>query len=270
MLSSASFSSLADFTFCFSFSFCLCVFFSRVVGKGIRHHRGTCSIACVEGKCSLPDIHFHIHLEVAASTDSRVNRESKMAPPKEFTVEPTEKRKGKSVRFADDEGHDLCEIFQISRLSDRLKTRPLGFCVRDKNWTWRPLAQKRPKPMSLYSLPWNPDELYNRIARLNVSLENVVKTQKGIIGMIAVKNIAYCKEVSVTFSFDNWQTHRETEAVFYRQDEEKELDFFVFVVCDKAACFDRSWQLDFAIRYKAAAREYWDNNDGNNYAVQCD
>ena len=173
-------------------------------------------------------------------------------------------RKEKSVRFADMEGHSLCEIFHIQCANGASLKHSCKRIKKSKS------EAKSTKRLSLYSLPWNPDELYNRIARLNVSLENVVKTQKGIIGMIAVKNIAYCKEVSVTFSFDNWQTHRETEAVFYRQDEEKELDFFVFVVCDKAACFDRSWQLDFAIRYKAAAREYWDNNDGNNYAVQCD
>ncbi len=192
-----------------------------------------------------------------------------MAPPSEFvTVQQRQqgKPKGKSVRFADDEGHDLCEVFHINCSSSYMGLSS-GLSVSRNRWKRAQVS--RPKPLTIYNLPWDRDLLFDRLERLNVSLENIVKTQKGIIGMVAVKNIAYCKEIFIKYSFDNWETERDTQGAFYKQEQAKQVDYFVFVVSDKAACFDGNWELNFAICYKVGGREFWDNNDGKNYEVTC-
>ncbi len=169
--------------------------------------------------------------------------------------------KEKNVRFADGEGHNLCEIFLINCSPHCNRARTRG--------RFKPAAKTQEKPLHLnfYELPWNRELLLDRVEELNVSLENVVKTQKGIIGMVAVKNISFCKEVFIRFSFDKWETWRETQAAFYKQEETREIDYFVFVVSEKAACSNSQWKLDFAICYKVAGKEYWDNNNQQNYEV---
>eukprot|EP00794_Sanderia_malayensis_P003461 gene3461-3957_t len=187
-----------------------------------------------------------------------------MAPPNQVTaVEQSLKPRGKVVRFADDEGHDLCEIFQIDRSSNYY----MGLDLDKNRWRRKPIS--KPRSLNLYTLPWGAELLNDRISQLNVSLENVVKTQKGIIGMVAVKNIAYCKEVYINYSFNDWKTKKSIQGAFYKQNQPKQVDYFVFVVSDKAACFDGNWNLKFAICYKVAGREYWDNNYGKNYEVIC-
>eukprot|EP00112_Aurelia_sp_Birch-Aquarium-sp1_P000130 Seg1010.5 transcript_id=Seg1010.5/GoldUCD/mRNA.D3Y31 product="Protein phosphatase 1 regulatory subunit 3E" protein_id=Seg1010.5/GoldUCD/D3Y31 len=184
---------------------------------------------------------------------------------------PKKQTKGKVVRFADHEGHSLCEVFHIN-CSNNCNVEGL-----DQNATARQKLGGKTKPRNVSKsrqlapvmMPWNSERFYDRLELSNVSLENVVKTRRGIIGMVAVKNLAYLKDVIIRYSFDNWATTLETHAAFYRQDR-RQTDFFVFVLASKAACFDRRWEVKFAIRYRVNGKEFWDNNDGSNYGIFSD
>ena len=182
-----------------------------------------------------------------------------MSPTDEFDFIQKRASKGKVVRFADHEGHKLCEVFHFYCYDDRNK---------EKSKASRIEARAKPRPLTLITLPWAQDVISQRLQRTNVTLQNVVKTEKGIIGIAAVKNIGYHKDVLVRYSFNGWTTVNETLAAFYKQDSSHQLDYFVFVLSNKKAYFDIDWTLDFAICYRVNGHEYWDNNDGKNHRIQ--
>ena len=129
-------------------------------------------------------------------------------------------------------------------------------------------AKTNSRPLTLVNLPWTQDALMKKLQRGKVALENVVKTERGMIGVAAVKNIAYNKEVLVHYSFDGWTTVKETIAAFYKQDSSHQNDYFVFVLTNKDYYSGKGWKLEFAICYRVAGLEYWDNNNGKNYSLQ--
>eukprot|EP00794_Sanderia_malayensis_P003462 gene3462-3958_t len=184
-----------------------------------------------------------------------------------INAEAQENSKGKHVRFADTEGQDLCKIFFINCPSN---------CRRKKRNKW-PKKRGVKKTLnercalSICQLPWDSDLLLHRVENLNVSLEKVVKTQKGIIGMVAVKNIDYRKEIFARYSFNNWKTQKDTQAAFYKEDQTTQIDYFVFVITDKISETNlMKWYLQFALCYKVVGKEFWDNNSGWNYLIISD
>ena len=185
-----------------------------------------------------------------------------MAPVTDFEILPRRRSKGKVVRFADNEGHSLCEVFRIN-----CSQECNGPAEADEKSHRR---LRKPKPLTLVTLPSAEGNLRDRIQQDTVTLENVVKTQRGIIGMVAVKNMAYDKDIFVRYTFDSWQTTLETQGAFYRQDQDNQADFFVFVLTNKAACYESNWNLEFAVSYRVAGQEFWDNNKGKNYEVSSD
>jgi len=183
-----------------------------------------------------------------------------MSPPTEFDMIRKKTSKGKAVRFADHEGYRLCEVFHIHRHNDDIND--------EKKTSLRTEARAKPNTLQVVNSPWSQDMLSQRLKTRSVTLENVVKTEKGIIGITAVKNIAYHKDVIVRYSFNDWRTVSETTATFYKQDSPYQIDYFVFVVNCKTTCFDKKWDVNFAICYKVNGQEYWDNNDGENYHIK--
>ena len=182
----------------------------------------------------------------------------------------------KIVRFADNEGHELCEIFHVScsnacqgkQKSKRTHSRKhCSLKFEPGKITTRQIPSQL--PCERYQLR-KLDSLQERVDKTFVSLENIVKTEKGIIGIAAVKNIAYSKDVSVAYSFDEWTTAFSVQASFHRQDESRDIDYFFFIVSKRAECLDSNWKLEFAICYKVLQEEFWDNNDGHNYQVKSD
>ena len=182
-----------------------------------------------------------------------------MSPTDDLDIMRKRPSKGKAVRFADHEGLRLCEVFHIHCHDEDLKG--------NKTAELQTVAKTKPKPLKIINLPWTLDALNQRLKATNVTLENVVKTEKGIIGIAAVRNIAYQKTVIVRYSFNGWTTVNETAATFYKQDSSHHIDYFVFVVRSKTACFEKRWNVDFALCYKVNGEVYWDNNNGENYCI---
>lgn len=97
-----------------------------------------------------------------------------------------------------------------------------------------------------------------------------------IIGRVLVKNIFYDKKVVIKYTWDNWRTAHEVECVYVSDGDGilpgTNMDIFNFII-DDVSKQDRKAKLEFCIHYIARndyqRLEYWDNNDGKNYKIDC-
>ena len=139
-------------------------------------------------------------------------------------------------------------------------------------------------PSSSSSLPYTS-------TRRNVMLEKVELNDNLITGTIQVRNLAYCKTVSVRYTFDFWASHTELTASFMHSICTG-IDRFGFSIdvggVINAASNGSSQQminddddlpiipglpycsgkaLSICVRYEVASVIYWDNNSGANYSL---
>jgi len=120
-----------------------------------------------------------------------------------------------------------------------------------------------------------------------MGLESIELVDGSILkGTIQVKNLAYHKLVFIRYTLDNWNTSKETPAVytsavtngtaFY---SDVGLDLFTFTI-DMTSQFNAFNQslvphfadhpiiMSFAIRYEVNHCTYWDNNNTNNFQLE--
>jgi hypothetical protein len=131
-----------------------------------------------------------------------------------------------------------------------------------------------------YSLPnWPPlttDSPLNKI--VHVETTALSRDMSFLIGKVQVKNIAFQKRVDVRYTFDFWKTVKEVQAEYKESTinnmKNVSYDVFSFAISLKGkvgvnvAPKDEQSTMFFAVRYRVAGREFWDNNDGSNYQVE--
>lgn len=105
-----------------------------------------------------------------------------------------------------------------------------------------------------------------RIERLLLSPD-----QKSLIGVVAVANIAFHKQVTARFTLDYWRTTSEVIAEYStdtRSPRNDGYDQFNFSIklSDQANLELRTLLL--CVKYAAAGQEHWDNNDNMNHQVE--
>ncbi|KAL1924802.1 uncharacterized protein VTP21DRAFT_4456 [Calcarisporiella thermophila] len=110
------------------------------------------------------------------------------------------------------------------------------------------------------------------IHRSVVSVESVYlsKNESMIQGIIAVQNLSYQKHVIVRYTFDYWENLFETNATYIPTPSNQASDptlFDRFMFSISVAKIQDHATLLFAVRYLVGGREYWANNDGQNYQV---
>jgi hypothetical protein len=88
-----------------------------------------------------------------------------------------------------------------------------------------------------------------------------------------VANLAYRKDITCRFTFDEWETISEVTAVFLQSSRAANgisQDYFAFTIdLDCIANLDTK-MLQFCIRYRVNSQELWDNNSNKNFQVQFD
>ncbi|NXT85168.1 PPR3E phosphatase, partial [Zapornia atra] len=85
-------------------------------------------------------------------------------------------------------------------------------------------------------------------------------------GAVRVLNLAYEKAVSVRYTLNRWASCAEVAAAYQSAGPADGLtDRFVFLLPLGAGA---EAGLEFAIRYRVAGAEYWDNNEGANYRLR--
>ncbi|NXC49814.1 PPR3E phosphatase, partial [Penelope pileata] len=107
-----------------------------------------------------------------------------------------------------------------------------------------------------------------RVRQHKVRLEWVRAEPAGLRGAVRVLNVAYEKAVSVRYTLDRWASCAELPAAYLPAGPPDGLtDRFAFhlpLAPDAAA----GATLEFAVRYRVAGAEYWDNNGGANYRLR--
>jgi len=105
-----------------------------------------------------------------------------------------------------------------------------------------------------------------RVERVYLSAD-----KQGLMGSIAVANIAFHKSVAVRFTLDYWRTTSEVSAEYNsdvrKKQKEDGYDRFNFCIrLDNVADLNNQ-TLFFCVRYSASSQDFWDNNNAMNFQV---
>ncbi|EAW14344.1 protein phosphatase regulator GAC1 [Aspergillus clavatus NRRL 1] len=105
-----------------------------------------------------------------------------------------------------------------------------------------------------------------RLERLHLSSD-----KNTLVGVVAVANLAFHKQVAARFTFDYWRTVSEVAAQYNDDVRRKQIndgyDRFSFSIklTDQANLEHKT--MFVCIRYSVAGQEFWDNNNFMNYQV---
>ena len=162
----------------------------------------------------------------------------------------------KNVHFADGCGLSLVSVRKISMDDLTLPTVEIYQKTKDLNVTF-------PQPIAL-------DNFTERLNFLSVSLENVLVSNCTIMGTIKVKNIAYEKVVFVRHTLDDWKSFKDSKGSYVPDSCDGIYDRFSFGISVPSTIKDGD-KVEFAICYRTVAPsyEFWDNNNGKNYIIEC-
>ncbi|NXA47534.1 PPR3D phosphatase, partial [Nothocercus julius] len=180
------------------------------------------------------------------------------------------------VRFADALGLELTEVkvFQtgedpsvplhvLSRLS--INSDLWGSSL-DLEFTMQYLVPDFQQPADCM-------DFSNRLREQLVCLERVTSSDFGLSGTIQVCNIAFEKQVSVRYTFNQWKSLHEVRARWHNSIPEKngqaQVDVFTFFLPVPSFLLQLCSVVQFAARYQVNGQEYWDNNGGKNYSFTC-
>ncbi|NWV27628.1 PPR3D phosphatase, partial [Origma solitaria] len=180
------------------------------------------------------------------------------------------------VRFADALGLELTEVkvFQtgedpsiplhvLSRLSIN---SDLWYSNLNLEFTMRCLVPD-------FQQPGDCPDFSFRLQEQQVCLERVTSSDLGLSGTIQVRNVAFEKQVSVRYTFNQWESLHEVCARWHRsipeQNGQDEVDVFTFFLPVPPFLLQLSTLVQFAARYRVNGQEYWDNNRGKNYTLTC-
>lgn len=186
----------------------------------------------------------------------------------------------KTVRFADSLGLELTSVRHFCqadlprvpppqpppRPADLLKTRKppaLG--------ELEPVLFGPPPPLLEPLFPPQPGAspgFAERVRQHKVRLEWVRAEPAGLRGAVRVLNLAYEKAVSVRYTLNRWASCAEVPAAYQPHGPpDGSTDRFAFhLPLGAAVAADAT--LEFAVRYRVAGAEYWDNNGGSNYRLR--
>ncbi|CCX35400.1 putative Protein phosphatase regulatory subunit Gac1 [Taphrina deformans PYCC 5710] len=96
--------------------------------------------------------------------------------------------------------------------------------------------------------------------------------KRGLMGRVAVRNLAFQKSVAVRYTLDDWRTTSETAAEYTQDVRRKQRDdafdrfLFHIRIDDFAGVTDKT--MHFCVRYHTAGQDYWDSNNGQNFRVE--
>ncbi|EHH19550.1 Protein phosphatase 1 regulatory subunit 6, partial [Macaca mulatta] len=109
-----------------------------------------------------------------------------------------------------------------------------------------------------------------RLQRQLVCLERVTCSDLGISGTVRVCNVAFEKQVAVRYTFSGWRSTHEAVARWRGPaGPEGKEDVFTFGFPVPPFLLELGSRVHFAVRYRVAGAEYWDNNDCRDYSLTC-
>ena len=174
----------------------------------------------------------------------------------------------KTVSFADENGLALSQVKIFSESPNSPPIFRKGFITSLTRGATAavteqpPLTLKFAQPVSDYS------RFREKLEKFNISLENVILKDYSLQGTIKVKNIAFEKRVFVRCTFDSWLSHMDIDATFVNMKNKGHtaLDTFSFQI-SVPPTVDPKRTIQFVICYEVDGKEFWDNNNEQNYVV---
>uniref|UniRef100_A0A8C7YQD9 CBM21 domain-containing protein n=1 Tax=Oryzias sinensis TaxID=183150 RepID=A0A8C7YQD9_9TELE len=160
----------------------------------------------------------------------------------------------KKVRFADSLGLELISVKHFNDADDPEVPERILAKLHKGNLLW--LDTKFPRA------PSQP-----KVREVKVLLESVEADEFSLSGFVRVLNMAFEKSVSLRYSLNNWITFMDSLATYVPNSSDGVTDKFCFKIV-MPTYLDNGGVLQFAIKYCVGGREFWDNNDGNNYKVR--
>lgn len=110
-------------------------------------------------------------------------------------------------------------------------------------------------------------DFWDQLREKCVKLENVVIDHLKCFATIKVKNLAFEKVVFVRYTLDNWKTYQDLTAYYLKDSNSGYADTFAFEL--NIPDEDGIDEVYFAIAFRCAEQEFWDNNDNKNYCIRC-
>lgn len=178
---------------------------------------------------------------------------------------PNDLTSKRRVHFADFDGQDLVSVKVITPANSE-EDLSCSKKVDILNNSAAPKHLKRFK--CCFTQPGADDTFTSRVIERNVCLENTVFCGFAMTGTVKVKNIAFAKEVTVRYTVDGWKSCRDVWADYVPKSSDGKTDRFQFRISIPHDV-DVGGKLEFAIRYRTAGEEYWDNNLHRNYCAEC-
>lgn len=180
--------------------------------------------------------------------------------------------KSRSVRFADSQGLPLTSVRRLTA-ADPFQTEGeivprvddgLGRILLKRLVVKAPASTPSPKTHTRtfrFSQPGTQPDFFCTLQSQNVSLESIKSETRAVHGIVRVLNIDYEKEVCVRWTHDNWKTSHNSTCTYCTGSSDGKTDRFAFTLPANGD------DIQFAIKYKCGGKEYWDNNNGQNYVV---
>jgi len=188
----------------------------------------------------------------------------------------------KVVRFADSLGLDLTSIRTIRTSDDNLpavnnpKASVSSYAELSAADLLPNSSERRPYFCPGFVQPSSLSDFPTRVRSKMVLLEScaVDDSHSALNGVVRVWNVSYRKHVTIRHTVDSWVTSSDTETTYITSPSLGCLtDRFAFrFTLALPSCYQGGCRVEFAIRYRTGddlELEYWDNNDGVNYPLEC-
>lgn len=165
----------------------------------------------------------------------------------------------KSVQFADGCGKPLVSVYSDDEYNIHMALQI----------TKRELQRAKKTLHLLFSQPVASDDFRARLEEQSVCLENAVASQNSVWGTIKVKNLCFHKKVLVRYSLDHWTSSIDLDGAYVPDSNDGATDRFSFALTLPEYFLATGGMLEFAVRFEAEETEFWDNNNGQNYRIEC-
>lgn len=183
----------------------------------------------------------------------------------------------KRVKFADSLGLNLASVKHFSSLEE--PQIPSKVLSRHRSFPPQPQdlfsdlchsfrSSLDPDLVSCFPEPPEPER---RVQQLRVCLENISISQSLVRGQVRVLSGCRDKEVGVRYTFNDWLSHVDAQAVHVAAEESGMVgERFGFTVPRPplGPPMGPRWALTFALYLRSDEGEFWDNNEGRNYSLR--
>ncbi|XP_045450821.1 glycogen-binding subunit 76A isoform X1 [Melitaea cinxia] len=205
------------------------------------------------------------------SEDDKPQRVRRCSSLKSGKTPPGTPGRKKIVRFADVLGLDLADV---KTFMDEIPVIPksayddLSGCDVQSSPPARPAS--RFGALTLVPLFQLPRDVTEKLEKQNVCLESsrvCDGVHVTICGSVRVRNLDFHKTVHIRYTMNRWKTFTDLQAMYVQGSCDGYSDRFQFVLY--APCISSGQRLELAVRFQCKGQQFWDSNNGANYAFDC-